>query len=178
VRTSIATLCLGALTLLAGARGAQAKEQFPRDIASHLNAPVAPPCGICHEYGKTGGDTLVTPFAWAMRARGLSGQGNSLNDALDRMRADAVDSDGDSVTDINELIAGTDPNSAASTPPATGLVRDPQLGCTVVGGTGRDARGGWALFLGWALAAVRRRKSARRDNRRFPPGTQRPPSKP
>jgi Bacterial TSP3 repeat len=131
---------------LAGA--ARAKEQFPREIADHLGAKTAPPCGVCHEYAKTGGDTLVTPFAWGMRARGLTGQGTLLA-ALDRVRADGVDSDGDGATDVDELIAGTDPNSAASTPARPGLVEDPKLGCAVAGPGGAGERR-WT----WIIAAV------------------------
>ena len=161
-----AAVCLATATFFAGAHGAQAKEQFPGEIAAHLLAPSAPPCGICHEYGKTGKDTLVTPFAWAMRARGLTGGGSALTNALDRMRVDAVDSDGDSATDIDELIAGTDPNSAASRPSAPGSFGDPQLGCAVAAGAGQGSCR-WAAAFGLALAGLfcKRRACSRRSRR-------------
>jgi hypothetical protein len=145
---------------LASSASAEAKEEFPREMARHLAAASDPPCGVCHQDGKTGKDTLVTPFAWAMRARGMTGQ-DTLLGALDRVRADAVDSDGDGATDVDELIAGSDPNSAASTPAMPGTVRDPQLGCAVA----RGSREGGARTLGLvaliAMCLFRRRRARR-----------------
>ena len=171
MKNSPLVMCLTLLTLAHLTVAAHAKERFPGEIAQHLGAPAAPPCGVCHEYGKTGGDTLVTPFAWAMRARGMSGGGSSLTDALDRVRTDAVDSDGDGVTDINELIVGTDPNSAASSPASPGSFVDPQLGCAV-GGDERaaDARRGRlpGLLIGVLAGGLLVLRRARRGSRAVP----------
>jgi len=146
------TAGLAAVAFLAAFRAAWSKEEFPGIIAGDLGAATAPPCGLCHQYGKTGGDTLVTPFALAMRARGLSGEG-SLDEALARVEADHVDSDGDGATDTDEIIAGTDPNSAASTPATRQLVSDPQLGCAV-GRARMSQDAGWELGAGASLAAL------------------------
>ena len=134
---------------LAWGSAAEAKEGFPREMARHLGATTNAPCGVCHQDGKIGKDTIVTPFGWAMRARGFSGQ-DTLLSALDRMRADGVDSDGDGTTNVDELIAGSDPNSAASTPGMPGMVGDPQLGCALAGDTQRGGRD----TLGFAALAV------------------------
>ena len=170
MKNSTLVICLTLLTVMGLTVVAQAKERFPGEIAQHLGASAAPPCGVCHEYGKTGGDTLVTPFAWAMRARGMTGGGGSLTDALDRMRTDAVDSDGDGVTDINELIVGTDPNSAASSPASPGSFVDPQLGCAV-GGDERAAdaqRGLPGLLIGVLAGGLLVLRRARRGSRAVP----------
>lgn len=159
MKTSTSALCLSLFALLGSARAARAKERFPGDIAQHLGASTLPACGICHQDGKTGKDTLVTPFAWTMRARGLSGS-NTLIPALDRVAADGVDSDGDGASDVAEIVAGTDPNSAASTPADPGLVGDPKLGCTVGGGAVQrgDAGAVALLAVGGVLAWRRRRR--------------------
>jgi Bacterial TSP3 repeat len=146
--------------VLATSMSAEAKQEFPGEIARHLGAPSDPPCGVCHQDAKTGKDTLVTPFAWAMRARGMTSQ-DTLLGALDRLRSDAVDSDGDGATDVDELIAGSDPNSAASTPAMPGTVRDPQLGCTMAG-RAREGGAGTLSFAAFVtVCLVRRRRASR-----------------
>jgi Bacterial TSP3 repeat len=146
---------------------AVAKEAYPGDIARHLGAQSKPPCGLCHEYGKTGtGATVVTPFGWAIRARGFT-DASSLTAALDRVATDKVDSDGDGAFDTEEIIAGTDPNSPASTPGHPGATGDPQLGCAVAG----DARGAWTSLAAILLAlgfGARRRGLNRRPRRSSP----------
>lgn len=147
---------------LTSGRTAEARDEFPARIISDLGRPDsvldAPPCSLCHLYGKTGGDTLVTPFAWAMRARGLTGSGASLDQALARVAADRVDSDGDGVLDVDEIAAGADPNSATSvpSPTATTPVPDPQLGCAVAG-RGRGGKAAVLAALATALVWLRRR---------------------
>jgi hypothetical protein len=159
-KSSRCWLGLTLAVVLASGPSAEAKEEYPREMARHLAAATDPPCGVCHQDGKTGKDTLVTPFAWAMRARGLTSQ-DSLLGALDRVRADAVDSDGDGTTDVDELIAGTDPNSAASTPAMPGTVRDPQLGCAVARGSRVGGAGTLAFATLVALGLFRRRRVRR-----------------
>ncbi|MDB4981242.1 MAG: hypothetical protein JWM82_1994 [Myxococcales bacterium] len=160
MRSSRAWLGGMLLVALAWPRAADAKDEFPREIATHLGAQAAPPCGLCHLNAKTGGDTLITPFAWGMRARGLTDQ-QTLLGALDRVRSDDVDSDGDGTTDIDEIIAATDPNSAASTPATPGTLADPQLGCAV--GSSSAPAAGKAGLTGATLLAVMLLRRRRRD---------------
>jgi hypothetical protein len=160
--------CVAGMVVFVRAPAASAKKEFPGEIAQHLGAKTNPPCGLCHEYGKTGNATLVTPFAWSMRARGMS-NGGSIIEALDRVAADKVDSDDDGALDVDEIVAGSDPNSPDSTPGHPGTVGDPRLGCSVAG----EARGdplSWlapvAALLWLGLGARRRERVPRRFARR------------
>lgn len=78
-----------------------------------LGAPPPQSCALCHTNGVTGFGTVNTLFGTAMRARGLTGGANtaSVGTALDKLAADAFDGDGDGVTDVAELMAGTNPNT-------------------------------------------------------------------
>jgi uncharacterized protein (TIGR03382 family) len=100
--------------LVLGSRAAHAAPNFPRNIQSELKLDYAPPCSICHVNGQTGEGTPIELFAWSMRARGLTGSRNSLVPALMADETDNVDSDGDGITDIDELRNGTDVNSPAN----------------------------------------------------------------
>jgi hypothetical protein len=148
------------IAVLVGWPGAAwARPQFPEVIATTLEGtPPAhvPPCSVCHLGGKTSGATVFTPFAWAMRVRGLTGDESSVASAIKKVQADGVDSDGDGVPDAQEIIDGTDPNNAGG---ATDL-QDPQLGCDLGGG----ARSGTAAaFLALAAFALVRRRGKNRE---------------
>jgi len=134
---------------------AYAKDDFPGEIERAVPLSYQVPCSVCHIKGNTGSPTPITPFALSMRSRGLSGGPNSIASALAKMKTDNVDSDGDGVSDIAELEAGTDPNSSAN----SSIVNDPEpgYGC---GGTAPRGRGGLgavtAAALGWLLLRRRR----------------------
>ncbi len=126
---------------------AQAKREFPSEIQCDLKLAYQVPCSVCHIQDNTGSSTPITPFALALRARGLSGDNGSVGTSLALLEADGVDSDGDGVTDIAELKAGTDPNSAAN----ASLINDqePAYGCS---GSPPTGRGDCAPALGSAFA--------------------------
>lgn len=126
-RWKSAAMTLPAALLLV-ASPAAAMEGYPLEVRDHLSLGYAPPCSLCHAKGNPGGGTVVTPFGWSMRARGLVVEDNdSVHKALDSLKADNVDSDGDGQSDIAELSASTDPNSSGPVPFPNG--EQPGYGC-------------------------------------------------
>jgi hypothetical protein len=134
-----------------------ASPTFPDEIQKHLALTYSPACSLCHSGGVTGFGTVNTPFGKAMRARGLtSGSTASLDTALDQMATENVDSNGDGVSDIQELKNGTDPNANAP-----GAAPPPEFGCHA--GSGRSDASGWVWVTGaLASAAFLLRESRRR----------------
>ena len=103
------------LLLVLIAAPAWATDMFPAAIQNKYMLGDLPPelCALCHTNGITGSGTVNTPFGRALRMNGLLPNDTaSLNAALDALAAASIDSDGDGVTDVAELMAGTSPNVA------------------------------------------------------------------
>jgi hypothetical protein len=148
-------LAVAAVRLLA-APSASASPVYPDEIQQHLGLTYSPPCSLCHAGGVTGLGTVTTPFGKAMRARGLVARNiAALDTALDRMASDRVDSNGDGISDIDELKAGTDPNAGAP-----GAVPPPEFGCRAANGHGDLPL--WSAALLAVAAALIMRSGARR----------------
>ncbi len=157
-RTNLAKRCSLAvfgLVAIAWSSPARAEDEFPSVIATDLNLTYQVPCSVCHMKDNTGAPTARTLFALSLKGRGLSDRG-SLTSALAQLKADNFDSDGDGVSDVAELQAGTDPNSAAN----ASIINpsEPAYGC---GGSAPQGRApGQALVgffaLGWLMSRRRR----------------------
>lgn len=145
-------------TLLLGAPAA-ASPSYPPEIKSHLGLESAPACTLCHQGTPNYGSATTLFATTARKTYGLSAAKTSkLDTVLDAMEADQVDSDGDGVSDIDELKAGTDPNTAGGITAAP----KPELvyGCQarIAGGQSSGAAGLGFLTLALALRLARRRR--------------------
>ncbi|EYF06238.1 thrombospondin type 3 repeat-containing protein [Chondromyces apiculatus] len=143
---------------------ASATPNFPGVIATNLGLDAAPDCVLCH-VGATKVGTVTTPFGVSMLSRGLVAYDEgSLSLALQALDGEEKDSDGDGVTDLDELRSGEDPNVAAGgTAPLA-----PEYGCSVAspGSQSTPALGGTSALLALAaLAAFVRRSASRKDAR-------------
>ena len=147
-------LVLLAVILLAE-HEAHASPGYPTAIVERLGIFYSPPCSLCHVEGKTGPGTAETPFARSARAHGLEGGDVRLvGIALDALMRDGTDSDRDGVSDIQELLAGTDPNLAGAQ--SIEVRADPASGCSSAGGGGCS----WLALL----FALRKAKPSRKRN--------------
>lgn len=149
-------------TALLAASAARATPNFPPFIRASESLASEPQCTLCH-LGTPGVGTVTTPFGRAMRDRGLVPYDtSSLSAALSAMRADAVDSDRDGTTDLDELAAGTDPNVSEFAPPGSGgggdalQLGEPAYGCTAAGSGPAGAT--FVALATLAIRAARRRR--------------------
>ncbi|MBK7582947.1 MAG: hypothetical protein IPI67_22475 [Myxococcales bacterium] len=139
---------------------AQASPTFPPELQADLDMPCAPPCTLCHRDSNGGVGTAVQPFGAAIKNAGLTLKSpEKLPKALARLEAESADSDGDGVTDVDELREGRNPNT-----PGEGLLCATYgCGARVVRDTpGRsDAEGQdvWFLLAFAAGAVAVRRRS-------------------
>jgi hypothetical protein len=158
MRWFASTALVAGSLLVAGA--ASASGDYPAIVKSHLSLMSTPACTLCHD-GSPGVGTATTPFGTTAQGQGLKlGNTALLETTLDKMKTAKSDSDKDGETDIDELIAGTDPNTA-------GGVVNPELtyGCVATLAPGRPSPSSGVAF-GLALVAAaawarRRRSDAR-----------------
>jgi MYXO-CTERM domain-containing protein len=143
------------LTMTA-ASPARAVPEFPTDIRSDLSLTYDPPCRLCHIQGTTGAGSVQTPFGLSMLTHGLTEDQSALSSALAALRADDVDSDGDGVPDISELVADTDPNTPVDAPLSQ---QGPTYGCNTSATNGSSLAVSLALALAIMAALLRRQRS-------------------
>jgi hypothetical protein len=119
-----------AVAVLAASGRALASDTYPRVVAQLYQLGVDPACTLCHATIKGGDDTVTTKFGKNVEHRGARGKDpGSLQDALIQAASSGDDSDGDEVSDYEELRDGTDPNDGSDAEP------DPE------GGEGGDGGG-------------------------------------
>jgi len=137
----IGLTCSGIWLCLSVATHAQATPNFPDAMRADLGLASAPDCLVCHNNELGGRGTVKTPFGKSLVARGLLAFSTStLQNALNQMEADRVNSAGGCLTDIEELQAGRDPNNPGDAADCDGgapitagndetIAHIPQYGC-------------------------------------------------
>lgn len=126
-KSTIAVFGAVLLVSLSASHSAKASPDFPDVIGSYLAAPT-PECSVCHSGGVTRRGTVTTLFGAALIERGLVKRDNdALRNALESLSVEAIDNDGDQVTDLDELKAGTDPNA----PPGVSSLEPIRYGCGI-----------------------------------------------
>ena len=132
---------------------AHATQDFADEIKRQLDLPDKPSCLFCHRRNDRG-ISVDTEFSGSLKDRGFSRRLGlpSLRGALVRLADEHVDSDGDGVSDIDELTAGANP----SDPTDGGM---PPASCSVTKTQGNPLGALW--MLGVACVAFLSRRDAR-----------------
>ncbi len=140
-----------AVLLLLCASAARATPTYPGVTRDQLNLPKSPSCALCHR-GTPALGNATRPVAESLLDFGLVPyQETTLRTAWDQVELTRVDSDGDSIPDVEELQTGTDPNRDPSAPPEP---PEPAYGCDSTGTSPLLIAAGWLLL---ALGRHRRR---------------------
>ena len=158
------------LTLLSVVSPTMASPSYPDEIRALLDLSYVPDCTLCHSAGSKGG-AVDTPFGRSMVKRGLRGAVSNAGDsgvvadagsidptlrqALEAMRVDRVDSDGDREEDLDELAWHSDPNTYDGLRPNS--TPSVSYGCHISYGSG--ATGGASLVMLAIACALFRRKT-------------------
>lgn len=103
--------------VLSVAQKARGMPTFPAEIQSHLGLSYTPPCTFCHATA-SGGGAIVTVFGQSMLKAGLTPDISTLDPALDTLKANQTDSDGNGVPDIQQIEEGLDPSTGHVSGPA------------------------------------------------------------
>jgi len=145
------------LMLVLAPRVSPASPDYPDAIANSLGVAFTYDCALCHSLPKCGCATVVTPFGLSLMAFGAKGNDvRSLFAALDTSRAREWDSDGDGLSDVSELILGSNPN----TPAFDSASPTPRHGCSLRSFGSSRAPVSAAAALGLlAFARIRARRS-------------------
>lgn len=164
-RFAIFSLALAfAATFSAGE--ARASAEYPAAIRDKAQLMYTPACTLCHAEIDGSDGVIATDFARTLWALGMRGRSVlSLEIALDKVRARRWDTDGDGVTDIDELIASRDPSG-----PALSNDPGPEHGCSIASLDGlgaRDIVAPYALFAATFVASRLRRRRATRSPSQF-----------
>lgn len=149
-------LPLAVLLFLCGS-AVRATPTYPGVTRDQLTLPRSPSCSLCHR-GTPALGNATRPVAGSLIDFGLVPYNETtLRTAWDQLELASVDSDGDSIPDVEELLTGSDPNRDPSAPPEP---PEPAYGCQSTGSPPLLIAAGWlVLTLG-----RRRHRGARTPN--------------
>lgn len=169
LRGAVAALALGGAMLASRNARAVVMADMPGVIQKAANMPCTPACTLCHMVPEGGSGTAQQPFVGDLFDVGFN-RDSSVTDiqtAIDALKEQQVDGDGDGIPDIDELQQGLNPND----PNKGASLCGPVYGCVRVAKPGRvdgvaSAASAAVLLLGMALLRRRRTGSAPRRSRR------------
>jgi Bacterial TSP3 repeat len=131
---------------------ASASPSYSRVLQSSLELPCEPSCTLCHTSPAGGFATANTKFGINMRRvfHAACCDGELMRTIAEQLEVSGLDSDGDGLTDVDELRATTDPNSA-EIEAELACEAPPDGGCALTG-AGRKQGGGALIVLLGLLA--------------------------
>lgn len=149
-----AALCLALLAALTWlvADMAHALPELPESMQEAAAIPCLPHCTLCHRDENGGAQTVDRPFGESFVAAGGT---HNHREALATLTAERTDSDGDGAIDVDELAAGSDPNTAYEA-----TLCGPSVGCGIADERAHD--GTLSLFLLLMLVTLARRRTSLR----------------